>query len=103
MKFIFLKVLLFQKQNFSRNVNCQTPVAHACNSSYSGGRDQEDWGSKPGSANSSQAPMSKNPITKKDWWSGSSANTYRASVRVWVQNPSAAKKKENQCKPYCNK
>jgi hypothetical protein len=27
------------------------PVAHACNSSYSGGRDQEDGGSKPAWAN----------------------------------------------------
>jgi hypothetical protein len=25
----------------------QEPVAHACNPSYSGGRDQEDRGSKP--------------------------------------------------------
>jgi hypothetical protein len=32
---------------------CQVPVAHACNSSYSGGRDQEDRGSKPAWANSS--------------------------------------------------
>jgi hypothetical protein len=24
-----------------------TLVAHACNPSYSGSRDQEDWGSKP--------------------------------------------------------
>jgi hypothetical protein len=29
------------------------PVAHICNSSYSGGRDQEDPGSKPTWANSS--------------------------------------------------
>jgi hypothetical protein len=28
-------------------------VAHACNPSYSGGRDQEDLGSKPAQANSS--------------------------------------------------
>jgi hypothetical protein len=28
-------------------------VAHACNQSYSGGRDQEDGGSKPAQANSS--------------------------------------------------
>jgi hypothetical protein len=30
-----------------------TPVAHACNPSYSGGRDQEDHGSKSPRANSS--------------------------------------------------
>jgi hypothetical protein len=28
-------------------VTCQAPVAHACNPGYSGGRDQEDRGSKP--------------------------------------------------------
>jgi hypothetical protein len=28
------------------------PVAHTCNPSYSGGRDQEDCGSKPAQANS---------------------------------------------------
>jgi hypothetical protein len=27
------------------------PVAHACNPSYSGGRDQKDHGSKPARAN----------------------------------------------------
>jgi hypothetical protein len=33
----------------------QAPVAHACNPSYSGGRDQEDLGSKPAQENSSRA------------------------------------------------
>jgi hypothetical protein len=28
-------------------------LVHACNPSYSGGRDQEDFGSKPGWANNS--------------------------------------------------
>jgi hypothetical protein len=41
------------------------PVAHACNPSYSGSRDQEDRGSKPAQANSSQHPNSKKPFTKK--------------------------------------
>jgi hypothetical protein len=40
------------------------PVAHACYPSYSGGRDQEDCGSKPALANSSQAPISKVPSPK---------------------------------------
>jgi hypothetical protein len=39
-------------------------VAHTCNPSYSGGRDQEDHSSKPAQANSSQDPISKIPITK---------------------------------------
>jgi hypothetical protein len=43
----------------------QVPVAHPCNSSYSGGRDQEDHSSKPAQANSSRDPISKKPITKK--------------------------------------
>jgi hypothetical protein len=34
-------------------------VAHACNPSYSGGRDQEDRGSKPAWANSFRDPISK--------------------------------------------
>jgi hypothetical protein len=39
-------------------------VAHACNPSYSGGRDQEDQGLKPAWASSSRDPISKTPITK---------------------------------------
>jgi hypothetical protein len=40
-------------------------VAHTCNPSYSGGRDQEDCGSKPAQANSSQDPIFKKPFTKR--------------------------------------
>jgi hypothetical protein len=36
-------------------------VAHSCNPSFSGDRDQEDHGSKPAQANSSQDPI----LTKK--------------------------------------
>jgi hypothetical protein len=36
------------------------PVAHACNLSYSGGRDQEDCGSMPAWVNSSCDPTTKN-------------------------------------------
>jgi hypothetical protein len=39
-------------------------VAHACNPSYSRGRDQEDNGSKLVQTNSSQDPISKIPNTK---------------------------------------
>jgi hypothetical protein len=45
--------------------------AHTCNPGFSGGRDQEDHGSKPAWANSSQDPNLKKPITKKWWWSDS--------------------------------
>jgi hypothetical protein len=41
------------------------PLAHACNPSYSGGRDQEDRGSKPAWTNSLQDPISKKPFTIK--------------------------------------
>jgi hypothetical protein len=34
-------------------------VAHACNPSYSGGRNQEDLGLKPTRANSSEEPILK--------------------------------------------
>jgi hypothetical protein len=45
--------------------------AHACNPSFSGGRDQEDQCSKPAQANSSWHPVLKKLITEKGWWSGS--------------------------------
>jgi hypothetical protein len=43
----------------------EKPVAHACNPSYSGGRDQEDHRSKPARENSSQSPILKNPLPKR--------------------------------------
>jgi hypothetical protein len=41
-------------------LDSQVLVAHACNPSYSGGRDQEDHGSKSAWVNSSWDPISKN-------------------------------------------
>jgi hypothetical protein len=49
----------------------QALVAHAYNPSYSGGRDQEDCGSKPSQASSLQDPILKKPSQTKDWWDGS--------------------------------
>jgi hypothetical protein len=60
-------------------------VAHACNCSCSGGRDQEDCSLKPAGANSSGEPNLKKPITKKGWWSGS-------RCRPWIQRPIPKKK-----------
>jgi hypothetical protein len=40
-------------------------VAHVCNPSYSGGRDQEVGGLRPAWANSLQDPISKNPSQKR--------------------------------------
>jgi hypothetical protein len=45
------------------------PVAHACNSSYSGGRDQEDHSLKPAQGNSSRDPTLGKKNHKKSWWS----------------------------------
>jgi hypothetical protein len=47
-------------------ISLQQPgaVAHTCNPSYSGDRDQEGFGSKPGE-NSLCDPISKKPNTKK--------------------------------------
>jgi hypothetical protein len=42
-----------QKTLLKNSKCCQAPVAHACNPSDSGGRDQEDHGSKPSWVNSS--------------------------------------------------
>jgi hypothetical protein len=51
-----------------------------------GGRDQEDCGSKPACANSSQ-----DLITKKGWWNGSKCGP-------WVQTPVSPKNKQNKTK-----
>jgi hypothetical protein len=63
------------------------PVAHACKPNYSGGRDQEDFGSKPAWAKSLQDTTSKIPITKKglvEW----------LKVKVLSSSPSTTKKKK---------
>jgi hypothetical protein len=41
------------------------PMVHICNPSYSGGRDQEDQGSKLAQANSSRDSISENTQYKK--------------------------------------
>jgi hypothetical protein len=43
----------------------QAPVAHICNPSYLGGRDQEGHGLKPAQANSSRDPISEIPIRER--------------------------------------
>jgi hypothetical protein len=67
----------------------QALVAHTCNPSYSGGRDQEDCGLKSAQANGSQDPILKKPFTKKGWWSGS-------RCRPWVQMPKLQKYKKKK-------
>jgi hypothetical protein len=70
-----------------KNTVIQAPVAHAWNPSYSGGRDQQNHCSKPAQANSSQDPISKEPIVRKGWWSSS-------RCRPWVQTLVPQKKKK---------
>jgi hypothetical protein len=43
--------------HLTMQVFSQVPVAHACNPSYSGGRDQEDHSSKPAWTNGPQDPI----------------------------------------------
>jgi hypothetical protein len=42
----------------------RVPVAHACNPSYPGGRDQEDCHLKPAWENRSKRPYLEKPFTK---------------------------------------
>jgi hypothetical protein len=63
-----------------------TPVAHACNPSYSGGRDQKDHALKLDLVNSSVRPYLKKDLHKRGW-SGS-------RCRPWVQAKYCKKKKK---------
>jgi hypothetical protein len=63
--------------------------AHACNPSYSEGRDQENHDPKPARTNSSWDPILKKKITKKGCWSGS-------GCRPWVQIQVCKKKKKDE-------
>jgi hypothetical protein len=70
------------------------PVAHACNPSYSGGRDQEDYGSKPAQANSSVRPYLEKSFTKVglvEW----------LKVKALSSSPSTTKKKKKS-NPHLN-
>jgi hypothetical protein len=54
-------------------------VVHACNPSYSGGRDQEDCSSKPTRANSSQ-DLKKDPSQKR---TGGVAEGVEPEFKTW--------------------
>jgi hypothetical protein len=53
-----------QKTLSTRVEESRSPVAHACNPSYSEGREEKDCGSKPAQANSWRDPIAKNPSQK---------------------------------------
>jgi hypothetical protein len=66
-------------------------VAHACNPSYSGGRDQEDFGSKPAQQIVHKTPSQKKHSLKKvlvEW----------LKVKALSSSPSTAKKKKKDSK-----
>jgi hypothetical protein len=69
-------------------------VAHTCNPSYSGGRDQEDCSSKPARANSFARPYLGKPFTKirlVEWLKvkalSSSASTAKKQNKTKPQKP----------------
>jgi hypothetical protein len=69
----------------------QVPVAHTCNPSYSGGRDQEYQGLRPARATSSQEPISERNHYKKglvEWLKVYTLSSY----------PITAKKRKKQRK-----
>jgi hypothetical protein len=55
------------KHHTVKTLYSQVLVAHTCNPSYSGGRDQEIQGLKSSWANSLRNPISKKTITKRGW------------------------------------
>jgi ribosomal protein S21 len=64
-------------------------VAHTWNPSYSGGTDQEGWGSKPAQANSSARPHLKKPFTK-------TGLVEQLKVKALSSSPSTTKKKKKK-------
>jgi hypothetical protein len=85
-------IVLCQKYSEKRS-NKPGLVAHTCNPSYSGGRDQEDRGSYPACGNSSARPYLEKPFTKiqlPEWLKvnamSSSPNTANKQKSVSVCN-----------------
>jgi hypothetical protein len=62
--------------------NSRPLVAHACNPSYSGRRDQEDHSSKSTRANSSRDRILKKLITEEGWRSGSRCRPWVLAIQV---------------------
>jgi hypothetical protein len=74
-------------------------VAHACNPSYSGGRDQEDCGSKPAQANSLQDLISKKLITEKGLVEWLKVYTLSSNPRTTKKERKKERKKTKQIDP----
>jgi hypothetical protein len=73
-------------------------VAHTCNPHYSGGKDQEDCGSKTAQENSLWEPHLQNNQSKMDWGCGSRAEHLLYKCKGLSSNPSPAKSKTKPCK-----
>jgi hypothetical protein len=83
----------FLSSSLSRVAICWGPVAQAYNPSFSGGRDQEDQGSKPAWENSSQNPISKNTHHKKglaEW------------LKVWALSANPSTTKKERVESFCS-
>jgi hypothetical protein len=68
---------------------CQVLVTHACNPSYSGGRDQEDCDLKPAPAKSLRDPILKIPNTKR---AGGVAQGVGPEFKPWYCPPNPQKR-----------
>jgi hypothetical protein len=69
-------------------------VSHACNPSYPGGRDQEDYGLKPAPAYSSRDPISKK---KKNQSKRASGVAQSGGLEFKPQYFKGKKKTSDQC------
>jgi hypothetical protein len=89
-----LKFYIIIQKLFFCQENCGwASVAHSCNPSNSGGRDQEDHGLRSAWGNSLQDPISKMHNIKRltEWFKWKSACL--ASVRPWIQTQYHQKEK----------
>jgi hypothetical protein len=59
-----------QKQTNKKARKVLATMTYTYNPSFSGSRDQEDRSSRPAWANNLRDLISKKPIIKKGWWSG---------------------------------
>jgi hypothetical protein len=84
---------MMMETHISKLIECQVPVAHACNPSYLGGKDQEDRGSKPAQANSLGDPISKKK-KKKNLHKNRAVESLK--VKALSSSPSTIKKKKDR-------
>jgi hypothetical protein len=69
----------------------------ACNSNYSGGRDQEDHGSKPAQGHSSKDPILKIPNIKKAGGVAQVVEHLSSKCEALSSNSNTEEKKNHRC------